>query len=149
MTFPRHTCGLFAWFLVIASPEGAWCQVDHPSPPVVRDNEEWIGPDDVFVVVEDMPLFPGGEDALFRFIGERMVYPPEAIDAGVQGTVYLTFVVEKDGSISGLQVMRGIGYGCDEEALRVLAEMPHWTPGRQRGANIRVRYTLPIRFKLE
>ena len=99
-------------------------------------------------IVETLPSFPGGERKLFEFIGKNVVYPKEAIDAGVEGQVFVEFFVEKDGSITVGKVLKGIGYGCDEEALRVIGLMPKWEPGSQRGKRVRVRHTLPITFKL-
>jgi protein TonB len=78
-----------------------------------------------------------------------VVYPKEAIDAGIEGKVFVEFYIEKDGTVSDAKVLRGIGYGCDEEALRVVGLMPKWFPGKQRGQAVRVRYTLPINFKLQ
>lgn len=101
---------------------------------------------EVFVIVEEMPRFPGGEDPLFSYLAEHIKYPDAAVEAGIQGVVYIQFVVEKDGSISEPRVLRGIGGGCDQEAIRVIASMPSWQPGKQRGVPVRVQYNLPIRF---
>lgn len=106
------------------------------------------GPDEVFTFVEVMPEFPGGQGAMNAFIGRNLKYPEQAVEEGIEGTVFVTFVVEKDGKISGARVLRGIGGGCSEEALRVVKSMPNWTPGTQRGQAVRVQYNLPIRFKL-
>jgi len=103
---------------------------------------------EVFVFVEDGPEFPGGEDARIKYLQENIHYPKEAIEAGVQGTVYITFVVEKDGRITNVKVLRGLGGGLDEESVRVIKNMPIWEPGRQRGKAIRVQYNMPIRFML-
>ena len=99
-------------------------------------------------IVETQPSFPGGERKLFEFIGNNLKYPHQAKSAGVEGQVFVEFYVEKDGSITVGKVLHGIGYGCDEEALRVIGLMPKWEPGSQRGTRVRVRYTLPINFKL-
>ena len=104
--------------------------------------------DEAFVIVEDMPEFPGGDDAMHAFLGENFEYPEEAEDKNIQGTVYLNFVIEKDGSISNVKVVRGIGGGCDEEAVRVVSMMPKWIPGKQRGKVVRVSYNLPVKFRL-
>jgi periplasmic protein TonB len=106
-------------------------------------------PGSVFSVVEVMPRFPGGEAELFKFLGSNLKYPDDAQDAGIAGVVYVTFVVEKDGSIGQARVLRGIGGGCDEEALRVVRSMPKWEPGMQRGKPVRVQYNLPFRFTLK
>jgi len=104
--------------------------------------------DEVFVVVEDQPQFPGGNVALMKFISDNIVYPKEAHANGIQGRVISSFVVMKDGSISDLQIVRGVDPLLDAEALRVLGLMPQWKPGKQRGQNVNVRYTLPIVFSL-
>jgi protein TonB len=110
--------------------------------------EEEVAEPEIFTIVEDMPSFPGGEQALFKYLGENTKYPSMAKDAGVQGVVYVTFVVMEDGSIESVKVLRGIGGGCDEEAVRVVKNMPSWSPGKQRGKPVRVQYNLPIRFIL-
>ncbi|MCK9398362.1 MAG: TonB family protein [Bacteroidales bacterium] len=103
----------------------------------------------IFMVVESMPEFPGGDSALYRFLTENIHYPDSTKKAGIQGRVFMTFAVNKDGSISDVQVLRGIGGGCDEEALRVVKSMPNWIPGKQRGKPVRVQYNLPIKFSLK
>jgi len=99
-------------------------------------------------IVETRPSFPGGEQKLFEFIGNNLKYPQQAKSARVEGQVFVEFYVEKDGSITVGKVLHGIGYGCDEEALRVIGLMPKWEPGTQRGKRVRVRHTLPITFVL-
>ncbi len=112
-------------------------------------HEEVIEDGELFgCIVETMPSFRGGQQKLFEFIGNNVVYPQEAIDAGVEGRVFVEFYIERDGTVCDAKVLRGIGYGCDEEALRVIGLMPKWSPGKQRGKAVRVRYTLPINFKL-
>lgn len=103
----------------------------------------------VFIVVEEMPGFPGGEEALMKFLAKNMRYPVLAKENGIQGRVYVNFIVNTDGSVSDVRVLKGIGGGCDEEAVRVVSMMPKWEPGRQRGIPTRVQYNLPVRFKLE
>ncbi len=100
-------------------------------------------------VVEVDPEFPGGMEAFYKYLAENVHYPEQAKKEQLQGRVFVTFVVEKDGSISGAKVLRGIGGGCDEEALRVVNAMPNWTPGKMRGEVVRVNYNLPITFKLQ
>lgn len=99
-----------------------------------------------FVIVEQMPEYPGGEEALFRFLSENTRYPTMARDAGIKGRVYLQFVVAKDGSITNIELLRGIGGGCDEEAIRVVGKMPKWIPGEQAGKKVPVIYRLPFNF---
>ncbi len=105
--------------------------------------------DEVFVVVENQPLFPGGNNAMMKFLSDNIKYPVEAQEKGVEGRVITNFVVEKDGSLSDFQVVRGIDPLLDAEALRVLQTMPNWKPGTQRGENVRVRFTLPVVFRLQ
>lgn len=102
----------------------------------------------IFMVVEEAPVFPGGEEALRKFLKDNIRYPQQALDASLQGTVFVTFVVEQDGSIGNARVLRGIGKGCDEEALRVVKMMPAWKPGTQRGKPVKVQINLPVRFAL-
>lgn len=98
--------------------------------------------------VEQMPEYPGGDEERIRFFNKNVKYPAIAKESGIQGVVYLTFVVSTTGQISQVQVVRGIGGGCDEEAVRVLQMMPNWIPGRQNGKPVPVQYTLPLRFSL-
>ena len=104
---------------------------------------------DVYQIVEQMPEFPNGQEALMLYIAKQVKYPPEAKKAGAQGRVFIGFIVEPDGSLSDFKVLRGIGYGCDEEALRVAKSMPKWQPGIHRGKAVRVQYLVPVNFKLD
>lgn len=103
---------------------------------------------EIFTIVEQMPEFPGGEEKLFEYLQKNIKYPALAKENGITGTVYVTFVVKGDGKIDDVKKLRGIGGGCDEEALRVVKNMPPWKPGRQNGKNVMVQYNLPIRFTL-
>lgn len=98
--------------------------------------------------VERYPEFEGGMGAWTRFLQRNLRYPDQAQERGVQGKVYLSFVVEKDGSISSVTLIKGIGGGCDEEAIRVLKKSPRWKPGQQNQQSVRVRYTMPFSFQL-
>lgn len=118
--------------------------IDIPDVEPVEEVEE----DQVFMVVEDMPAFPGGEQKMFEFIAQNTVYPQLARESGVTGIVHVYFVVGKDGRVGDVRVLRGIGGGCDEEAVRVVKSMPKWSPGKQRGKPVKVQYTIPIRFFL-
>jgi protein TonB len=101
------------------------------------------------VIVSDrLPAFPGGEKALFEFIQREMRYPREAVQNEVQGTVYVRFVVDTDGSLSQATVVRGIGFGCDEEALRIVRKMPAWIPGILNGQAVPVYSSLAVDFRL-
>lgn len=102
----------------------------------------------IFDVVEEQPEFPGGTSKMYEYLRNNIKYPPMARESGIQGTVYVQFVVGKNGSIEDINVLRGIGGGCDEEAVRVVKAMPKWTPGKQRGKAVKVRFTLPIKFRL-
>ena len=103
----------------------------------------------VYIVVEQMPEFPGGDKEFHQFIADNVKYPAEAKEKGIRGIVYVNFIVEPDGSISDIRVLRGIGGGCDEEAVRVVEYMPKFKPGIQNGEAVRVSYTVPVIFRLE
>ena len=104
----------------------------------------------VFVVVESMPEFPGGQQALFKYLGDNVKYPVIAQENGIQGRVICQFVVNKDGSIVDIEVVRSGGDpSLDKEAVRVIKSMPKWKPGKQRGKPVRVKFTLPVNFKLQ
>ena len=96
-----------------------------------------------------MPEFNGGEDALFAYIQKNLKYPKQAVDQNIDGRVTVNFVVNEDGSITDVKVARGIGYGCDEEAMRVVRSLPKWKPGKQNGKAVRVAFSLPITYTLE
>lgn len=102
--------------------------------------------DTIMATVEEPPKFPGGYDALKNFIAKNIKYPEIAGNSTVSGVVYVSFVVEKDGSIGDVMVLKSIGGGCDEEAVRVIKSMPNWTPGKQKGQNVRTKFTIPINF---
>jgi len=104
---------------------------------------------EVFTMVEDMPAYVGGQEAMMSFLAGNIKYPEAAMKKDIQGKVYVTFVVEADGSVTNVKVLRGIGSGCDEEAVRVVKMMPKWNPGKQAGKAVRVQYNLPIRFALD
>ena len=104
--------------------------------------------DTVYQVVEKMPQYPGGDEAMMKYVTDNIKYPQEARDKEIAGRVFVGFVVEKDGSVSNVKVVRGIGGGCDEEAVRVIKGMPKWIPGMQKGKPVRVNYMMPIYFKL-
>jgi protein TonB len=116
-------------------------------PPVMEEEE--VVEAEIFTVVESMPEFPGGQAKMMEFIAQNIKYPAMARESGIQGRVFVNFVVEPDGSVSNVKVLRGIGGGCDEEAVRVVKSMPNWTPGRQRGKAVRVSFNLPVRFTLQ
>ena len=116
-----------------------------PSPIVVQEeNDE----QEVFTVVEDMPEFPGGMEALLTYLSKNIKYPSIAQENNIQGRVIVEFVVNKDGSIVEPKVIKSLDSSCDKEALRVVAAMPKWKPGKQRGKPVRVKYTVPVMFRL-
>ena len=124
---------------------------------VVEKVEEYVAPpieqvnvveQEVFTIVEEMPSFPGGDAQMYGYLSKNLKYPQIARETGIQGRVFVNFVVEPDGSISNVKVLRGIGGGCDEEAVRLVQSMPKWKPGKQRGKAVRVSYTQAVVFKL-
>ena len=114
--------------------------------PIEEEDEE--EETQIFTVVESMPGFPGGEAARIRYLNENIKYPQMARESGIQGRVFVTFVVERNGAVTDVRVLRGIGGGCDEEAVRVIKNMPKWNAGKQRGKPVRVQFNMPILFKL-
>lgn len=123
--------------------EGDKNLIDLPADPVVDPDAGKI-----FTVVEEMPSFPGGEEKLMEYL-RKIKYPAIARENGITGRVYVTFIVDVDGKIKDPKVLRGIGGGCDEEALRVVKSMPDWKPGRQNGRNVTVQFNLPVNFNLK
>lgn len=118
-----------------------------PPPPPKPKQEEVT--EEIFVVVEEQPEFPGGQAAMMKFLSDNIKYPVIAQENGIQGRVICNFVVERDGSITDVQVVRGVDPSLDKEAVRVIQQMPRWTPGKQRGQAVRVRFTLPVVFRLQ
>jgi TonB family protein len=112
-------------------------------PPEINDED-----DKVFTVVEQNPAYPGGESARMNFLRRNIRYPAKAISKKTEGKVIINFIVEKDGTVSKINVLKGIGNGCDEEALRVAKMMPKWKPGLQSGLPVRVSFNMPINFQL-
>lgn len=104
--------------------------------------------EEVFTIVEDQPAPKGGMAAFYEFVQKQLRYPNQARRMGIEGKVFVQFVVDKDGTITEVQAVKGIGAGCDEEAVRVIQQSPKWTPGKQRGKAVKVRMILPITFKL-
>ena len=115
---------------------------DEPAPEIIEESNE------IFTVVEQQPEFAGGYEAMMHFIQRNMVYPPAARRMGIDGTVHASFVVSKTGEISDIQILRGISSECDKEAIRVIALMPKWIPGRQNGHPVNVRFIMPLKFRL-
>ncbi len=117
-------------------------KIAEPEPPKVEETK-------VFDVVEQMPSFPGGPAALMQFLSSNIKYPVVAEENGVQGRVVCTFVVEKDGSITDVKVVKSVDPSLDKEAMRVVKSMPKWIPGKQNGSAVRVKYTVPVTFRLQ
>lgn len=115
---------------------------------VSSDEEEEAADAEVFQIVETMPKFPGGDAALMKFLGDNTKYPIIAQENGIQGRVFINFVVNTDGSITNVKVARPVDPALDKEAVRVVSSMPSWTPGEQRGKKVRVSYMLPVNFTL-
>jgi periplasmic protein TonB len=128
-------------------------------------NQDWQNPDLIYLPeevsdqaddtiystysIEVQPEFPGGEDAMYEYLGKNIKYPKMAVEVGIQGTVYIGFVVEKDGSLSGIGIVRSPDQTLSSETLRVVSGMPNWTPGRQGGIPVRVSFHLPVKFQLQ
>ena len=103
----------------------------------------------VFYIVEQMPEYPGGQAALFEFISKNVKYPEDAVKKKVEGKVFVTFVVDTDGKITDVSLLRKVFPSLDAEAIRVISAMPNWIPGKQKGQVVRVKYTVPIMFRLK
>ena len=112
---------------------------------VIEDNQVYD-----LVAIQEQPGFPGGDAELFKFLQKNIQFPPVEKENGIQGKVFITFVVDKDGSVTSVEIYKGLkgGPGCDKEAVRVVKMMPKWSPGKQNGKSVKVRYILPIHFKL-
>ena len=115
--------------------------VETPPPPKEEEYD--------IITVQKRPAFPGGENDLLKYLAENIKYPPLARENNIQGTVAITFIVEKDGRISNAQIVKEIGGGCGKEAMRVVQSMPNWIPGEASGHPVKVRFTLPVRFRLQ
>jgi len=129
----------------------------NPEDHLGKEIEPWVPPlpeeqpedgDEPFLIVESMPSFPGGHIAMLRFLKENIRYPRVALESNISGVVHLSFVIGRDGSVYNIKVLRGIGGGCDEEAVRVVEMMPPWIPGKQRGKAVNVAFNLPVSFIL-
>lgn len=115
---------------------------------VIQAEEPKEEVEEIFTIVEDPASPKGGMAAFYKYVSEKIKYPAQARRMGVEGRVFVEFVIDKDGSITDVKSVKGIGAGCDEEAVRILREAPKWTPGKQRGKPVKQRMVLPIIFKL-
>ena len=118
-------------------------EIATPEPPKQEEQNK------VFDVVEQQPQYPGGMGALNQWLGSNIKYPVMAAENGIEGRVVVQFVVERDGSVSGVHVVRGVDPSLDKEATRVVSAMPKWIPGKQNGSAVRVKYTVPVTFRLQ
>ena len=123
-------------------------QTEVYTPPVQVEEEE-EDTNEIFVTVEDMPEFPGGQGELMKYIGKSIKYPVVAQENGIQGRVVVQFVVNKEGKVTDAAVVKGVDPSLDKEALRVVNAMPKWKPGSQRGKPVNVKYTVPVQFRLQ
>lgn len=120
-----------------------------PEPPevfVIDEPVEIVHEVPLLDYAEQMPVFPGGDSAFFAFLADEIKYPARAREAGITGRVYLSFVVDEHGNVSDVEILRGIGGGCDEEAARAISKLPQWIPGKQHGQPVKVRFQMPISF---
>lgn len=138
--------GMLALLLVVAV---AACSEEEKADPLRFSAIEASVPDKIFTAVETNPEFPGGSEKLYKYLTENIKYPEAALKANVDGRVFLKFLVRSDGSITDVMVAKGIGFGCDQEAIRVVKNMPKWNPGKQSNIPVNVQYILPIAFELE
>jgi len=136
-------------FLTSEGDANAIQEATYVASAAVVDDEEEVEENYVFVTVEKMPEFPGGDIALLKWISENINYPTIAAENGIQGRVACTFVVNADGSVSDVQVARPVDPNLDREAIRVLRQLPKFKPGEQRGKPVRVKYSVPVRFRLQ
>lgn len=126
-------------------------EVSFPSDSEIRvEMEEQPGiPDSVFTIVEQMPEFPGGKEAFSQFIAKHIKYPQSLVEQGVEGNVYIRFIVHSNGALSSFQVLRSPNPELSKEGLRLMKLMPNWVPGKNMGKNVPVYYIVPVRFKLQ
>lgn len=151
----KHICKLTLLFLLISGFIHAQDTMrvrdgshdnDAPPPPPPPDSNH------VYTYVEIMPEYPGGKDSMNRFIQRNLQYPEYAKDNNIEGTVYASFVVEKDGKVTDVKILRSIKptcIACDSEVIRVIKKMPNWKPGKSNGKLVRVQYTLPVKFAMK
>jgi periplasmic protein TonB len=123
--------------------------VEETAPAPVQEVIEVEESKPIFSFVEEMPSFPGGEESRIKFLSSNISYPQQALENNIQGTVYVKFVIDSKGNVTDVQVARGIGGGCDEEAIRVVKMMPPWHPGKNNGKQVRVSMSMPVMFKIQ
>ena len=139
--------------LILLTASFTYAQAQHESDTVALTNVKEIAAPGIDTTiynnVEKMPTFPGGEFKMYEFLAMNIRYPQRARQDGYSGTVYVRFIVEPDGTITNIEVAKGVGGGCSEEAVRVVKMMPKWIPGEAFGKKVRVTYTLPVNFRLQ
>lgn len=129
----------------VKGEEGIDNMIEEPAPAQVIEEPKQ---EEVFLVVEEMPDFPGGQAAMMKYIATNIKYPRVASQQGLEGRVIVTFVINGQGEVANVEVVKGIGGGCDEEAIRVIKSLPKWKPGKQNGRPVSVKFTVPIKFAL-
>ncbi|UBM60073.1 M56 family metallopeptidase [Marinilongibacter aquaticus] len=141
---------LLVAMLVVANAcrENIVPEASNPDPLSLKEDNKTFD-DQIFTVVEESPQFPGGLKAMYKYIADEIKYPSRAQKANISGRVFLKFVVDKDGYVTNPTVLKGIGFGCDEEAIRVVKNFPRWQPGSQNGQHVNVYFTMPITFELD
>lgn len=134
----------FILWLALLVGGAAWAQTDRTGKAVGPEADT----NEIFVVVEQDPEFPGGMDALYQWIGSNYKWPASARECDAFGNVYVTFIIEKDGSVSNIKLLRDIGCGHGEAVVEMLQHMPKWKPGKQHGKKVRVQFNLPVKIEL-
>lgn len=129
-----------------ALPEAMAQQPDTTMVMKTTDTIENVQDEPLMGIVESIAAFPGGERKLLQYIANNLEYPQEAIDAGIGGKVFVRFFIEPDGSVSDVEVLRGIGYGCDEATVKLFKSMPKWEPAKRRGEPYRMEFSMPVNF---
>lgn len=140
---------LMSGFVFVQSCQSKKTEVAVEVSEIIEPQEHVVHSDTIYNVVEELPVFPGGTEALMQFIAENIQYPELAKIKNIEGRVFVNFVIEADGKVSNAKVLRGIGHGCDEEAVRVISSMPDWQAGKQGGQAVRTSFNIPIRFALK
>ncbi|MXV52332.1 TonB family protein [Pedobacter sp. HMF7647] len=130
-------------------PAGTQTPEINPSAGNGMQGTETADPNAVFESVEKLPQFQGGEKEFYKYLSRNLRYPDNAVENNIGGRVFVSFIVERDGRLSNIKVMKGLGFGCDEEAMRVIKKSPAWIPGEQNGKAVRVQYTIPISFQMQ
>lgn len=142
------TCGRIDTVKLDEHNKPAKTKPHHQTIKMVLNSGKVLHSDSIFFIAEQMPQFQGGDNDLFHYLKKNTVVPALARQQKIQGRVYVEFIIERDGSVSHVKVTRGIGGGCDQEAARVVAQMPKWTSGKMKDSPVRVHYTLPVNFTL-